>query len=273
MSDVTIGVKVSEETKEKVTAMIEASGLNSKEWFESLLSLYHMEQLKQGTVDYAKDLGELEIHTNRIVHLVGNMVQRATHEKEAVQQQLDGIKASKDEIISSYQLELAETKKQMQQYADQAKQATKEREVMDKHIRQLEEAAEHHRDLIGQYKEKIDTLTGLVNEYKGYSEENKALQSQIRSLQQQAQEQASQLAQYDKDIATAVDRMQKLEAKHKDEMERQAEWLTVVKEREVLQLRGEFQERIARLSEDYTAKIQALYAEINELRKQSNHVL
>ncbi|WP_134704932.1 hypothetical protein [Ammoniphilus sp. YIM 78166] len=148
MSDVTFGVKVSPETKERVSAMIESSGLKGKEWFETLLSLYEMQQLKEGTKDFAKDLSELEIHTNRIVQLVGNMVTRATHEKEAVLQQMETVKTSRDEIITGYQQELSEVKKQIEVFSLQAQDADRAKEEAEKHVQQLEEAAQNNRDLI-----------------------------------------------------------------------------------------------------------------------------
>ncbi len=76
MADKTFGVKVSEELNDKVKAMIENSGVSSKEWFEKAVALTELQSIKQGASDYQQDLTELEVHTSRIYELVSNMVQR-----------------------------------------------------------------------------------------------------------------------------------------------------------------------------------------------------
>lgn len=275
MSDVTFGVKVSPEVKERVSAMIEASGLKSKEWFESLLSLYEMQRLKEGTVDFAKDLSELEIHTNRIVQLVGNMVTRATHEKEAVLQQIEGIKASRDEVIIGYQQELAEVKGQIQQYREQAEDSAKVKNEAEKRVIQLQEAAENHRDLIGQYKEKIDTLSGLVAEYRAHSEERHQLKETVQALGRQVEEQTAELVKHDKSLAMIEEKyssqITEMSTRHKEELTRLTERLEFEKERALLQLRTEYEGRIAKLREERADRIEALQAEINELRKPTQH--
>jgi DNA repair exonuclease SbcCD ATPase subunit len=194
MADVTFGVKVTEEIKEKVQQMVEASGMKSKEWFETLVSLYEMEQLKQGAIDFSKDLSELEIHTNRINQLVANMVTRATHEKEAVLQQIEGIKTSKDEVIQTYQNELSEVKGQIEGYRQQAEQTDKAYTEAAKHVQQLEETNENNKALIGEYKEKIDTLSSLVNEYKEYRDQNRGLMSRIVELEQGKNERLTEVS-------------------------------------------------------------------------------
>lgn len=271
MSDVTFGVKVSQEVKEKVNQIIEASGMKSKEWFETVLMLYEMEQLKQGSKDFSKDLSELEIHTNRIVQLVGNMVTRATHEKERILQQIEGVKASKDEIILGYQQELSEIKEQIKGYVQQADQAEKNLFEATKHALQLEETNENNKALIGEYKDKIDTLTGLVNEYKGYSSENKELKQRSNELEQQNAELLTKINRLNNDVSVIRElnktNLAQAEERHNVELERLTERLGIEKERELLQIRTEFQDRMQKANEDYTAKLQALYEEMNELRK------
>ena len=271
MSDVTFGVKVSPEVKERVSTMIDASGLKSKDWFESLLSLYEMQRLKEGTTDFVKELGELEIHTNRIVQLVGNMVTRAAHEKESVLQQIEGIKSSRDDIIAGYQQELTEIKGQIQQYIEQAQAEEKAREEAEKYVHQLEEAAKNHRDLITQYKEKIDTLSGLVTSYKADSEENETLKGKISTLERKVQEQVSELAKQDDRIKTMEEKyslqMTNLKSHHQDELTRVVERAEFEKERALLQLRTEYEDRIVKLREERADRIEALQVEINELRK------
>jgi DNA repair exonuclease SbcCD ATPase subunit len=275
MADVTFGVKVSEETKEKVQQMVEVSGMKSKEWFETLVSLYEMEQLKQGAIDFSKDLSELEIHTNRINQLVANMVTRAAHEKEAVLQQIEEIKASKDEVIQTYQKEFSEVKGQIDGYKQQAVQTEKAYAEAAKHVQQLEETNENNKALIGEYKEKIDTLSSLVNEYKEYRDQNRGLMSRIVELEQDKNERLTEVSGLTNELSRVKEKYEvnltQAEERHKEALERLQERLEVARERELLGVRTQYQEKLQQANEEYTAKIQLLYDEINELRKRQNN--
>lgn len=189
MADVTIGFKGSEALREKVKEMVEASGLQSKEWFESVLRLAEVEQLKNGETDFSKDLSELSLHTNRINELITNMVKRAAFEKAEVVKKVEEVKESKDEIIMGYQVENSELNVEIERLKKETEMATQAVEESLEEQNQLRENVENQKALIGEYKEKIDTLSGLLSEYKSAAEENKALLEENRSLQAKLNEQ------------------------------------------------------------------------------------
>jgi chromosome segregation ATPase len=270
--DPTFGVKVPQELKDKAQRMVKESGLTGKEWLETVITMLEMQSLKEGkAVDYQKDLSELEIHTNRINHLVANMITRATHEKEAVLQQIEGIKASKDEIIARFQTELSEVKGQIEGYKQQAEQADKSLVEAAKQAQQLQETNNNNKALIVEYKEKIDTLTGLVNEYKEYREQNRGLMSRIVELEQDNNQRLTQvnglIDELTRDKEQYGVNLAQIEQRHKEALDRLQERLEVAKERELLEVRTSYQEKLHHANEAYTAKIQALYEEINGLRK------
>lgn len=175
MADKTFGVKVSEEMYEKVREVIEASGTSSKDWFERAIALYEMNAIKQGSSDYTQDLTELEHHTTRMYELIVNMIQRSVHLKEhAVKDVADKLE-SKEAIITDLQ-------QQNQQIKQEVAMKTEGISAFEEQVKELEEKLianqtmlENNQALISEYKDKNDTLSGLVTKYQGYAEENEAL--------------------------------------------------------------------------------------------------
>lgn len=60
---------VSDELKAKIESIIEASGMQQKEWIEAVTNMWIMQEIKNGLPDFQKDISELELHTNRINEL------------------------------------------------------------------------------------------------------------------------------------------------------------------------------------------------------------
>lgn len=175
MADKTFGVKVSEEMYEKVREVIESSGTSSKEWFERAIALYEMNAIKQGSSDYTQDLTELEHHTTRMYELIVNMIQRSVHLKEHAVKNVADKLASKEAIITDLQ-------QQNQQIKQEVAMKTEGITAFEEQVKDLEgkllanqTMLENNQALISEYKDKNDTLSGLVTKYQGYAEENEAL--------------------------------------------------------------------------------------------------
>lgn len=175
MADKTFGVKVSEEMYEKVREVIESSGTSSKEWFERAIALYEMNAIKQGSSDYTQDLTELEHHTTRMYELIVNMIQRSVHLKEYAVKEVAEKLESKEAIITDLQ-------EQNQQFKQEVATKTEGIQAFEEQVKEVEEKLlinqtmlENNQALISEYKDKNDTLSGLVTKYQGYAEENETL--------------------------------------------------------------------------------------------------
>ncbi|WP_134704931.1 hypothetical protein [Ammoniphilus sp. YIM 78166] len=114
-------------------------------------------------------------------------------------------------------------------------------------------------------------MTGLIAEYKTYREENQQLKEAIHNFQQQVQEKSTQLVQRDQDIAAVEEKVKQLQAKHADELDRLAERKDMEKERELLQVRTEYQEKLQKVNEESTSKIQSFYERMEQIRKEYEH--
>lgn len=191
MADKTFGVKVSEEMYEKVREVIESSGTSSKEWFERAIALYEMNAIKQGSSDYTQDLTELEHHTTRMYELIVNMIQRSVHLKEYAVKEVAEKLESKEAIITDLQ-------QQTQQLKMEVETKTEGIQKFEEQVKELEEKLlanqtmlENNQALISEYKDKNDTLSGLVTKYQGYAEENEALKKSFEMEKTEWRKQAS----------------------------------------------------------------------------------
>lgn len=175
MADKTFGVKVSEEMYEKVREVIESSGISSKEWFERAIALYEMNAIKQGSSDYTQDLTELEHHTTRMYELIVNMIQRSVHLKEhAVKDVADKLE-SKEAIITDLQQQNQQIKQEIAMKTEGISEFEEQVKDLEGKLLANQTMLENNQALISEYKDKNDTLSGLVTKYQGYAEENEAL--------------------------------------------------------------------------------------------------
>lgn len=95
MADVTFGVKVTPELKERIEQFIKDSDFDTnKEWFQHLLSIYDLHQLKHqdSTKRYAGDLNHIELSLTRIQETIVEMMKRTAD--EVSHQEDEWIKAS-----------------------------------------------------------------------------------------------------------------------------------------------------------------------------------
>ncbi|XJZ27517.1 hypothetical protein ACF5W4_01205 [Bacillota bacterium Lsc_1132] len=127
------------------------------------------------------------------------------------------------------------------------------------------------------YKEKNNTLTGLVNDNRPGYEESKSYKDQVDRLTQQNAKLQEELNK-EKENLQSMEEIRKevlrqAEERHQAELECIVEKKDVEKERELLHLRTEFQDKLQKANEESTAKIQFLYERIEQLCKEHEQEL
>ncbi|WP_256760901.1 hypothetical protein [Cohnella sp. WQ 127256] len=141
MVDVTFGVKVAPEIKEKINQFFKDSDFDTqKEWFEHLLSIYDLHQLKNqdGTKRYASDLEYIEQNLTRIQETIVQMMKKTADEvahKEAewitasdeLQQQLQ----QNEQLRKNLESQLTETEGQANQHKKNLTELQKQSSVLD----------------------------------------------------------------------------------------------------------------------------------------------
>jgi len=272
MADKTFGVKVSEELHEQVQQMIEISGLTSKEWFQKAVALAEMQSVKQGAADYSQDLSELEVHTTRIYELITNMVQRSIYLKDHAVKEVSDKLEQTEMTVGEFQEKAKAAGKELKAAQELLKAVEEEKEELSKQLHQALSTNENNQLLIVEYKEKTDTLSGLVNSYKEFAVENEESKEQFRVERTQLQTEIQSIhaeseAQKNENIELKR-QIEALKTTHVNEVNRLTEKLDYEKNKALLELEKEYQQKLLQANESYTTKVQELYTEMNELRKE-----
>ena len=272
MADKTFGVKVSEELQEKVQNMISGSNLTAKEWFEKAIALVEVNELKEGASDYTQDLNELEAHTTRIFDLVANMLKRANYLKENETKGLLEKLENRDTIITEYQEKCKESQAYAQIIEEQAVIDQRDSDMLVEKLEETRLTNINNQALIAEYKEKIDSMSGLVAKYQGFAEENETLKQDFvkekELLQHQIKEIADQLSQQKDEIKTYQQTLESLKEAHVLEIGRLEEKKAYEKDREMLNLEKEQQQQLAAIQKEHNGELKAFYDEKDRLRKE-----
>lgn len=265
---------LSEEQKNKVDKAIEVFvakfGGNHNDWLEKVADLFLLEEMKEGNPQFTLEIKELQNLTGRIVKMVMNMVDRVGFEAKEAQDKFEQMKEQKNLEIERLIAETQEQKGRIQFLEQEAEKKEKEWTEREKYINQLEDAAGNNRELIAEYKGKVEQLGGLIAEYKAAYEERNSLKAELEKAGKRIEDLERKLEQekgmHKSSAASAAEQIKALNQKHEEEMARALERAEVEKERELLRIQSEMQNRIAEIQEKHTAEIKELYERIDQLR-------
>lgn len=281
MADKTFGVKVSEEMYEKAKMVIESSGISSKEWFEKAVALYEINAIKQGSSDYTQDLTELEHHTTRIYELIANMIQRSVYLKDHAVKDISDKLDLKESMISDFQIQFLQFKEEITAKDKTVLTLQEQEHELKEKLKANETTLENNQALIAEYKEKNDTLSGLVAKYQAFAEENEqlkaafaeekeALLTSAASEKQLLQEALTTASNEVKANEAKVAELEKALADEKTQSEQATALLQerheLALERATVKAEREYQEKLQAQLDTYNARIQELQAENDRIR-------
>ncbi|WP_035290749.1 hypothetical protein [Clostridium sp. KNHs214] len=278
MADVTFGVKVNEELKQKLTKIIKDSGMQGKDFMQNLVNIYEMENTKKSTPEIAQDIVELQYLTSRMNSIYINLAHR-----------IDNIKNSNNEIYEN-QLKIQEEKilslkEDLKCYQDKNNKLNKElelikssKEEMLNKISSLEDINNSNKLLIKEYNEKLYDFSQQLNDFKKISEEsikdkqyidnlknnNDALKSSLEKLSEENKE---KLLKKDYQISSLEKNIKIIMDENKKALETMKDKLIIEKEREVLQLEKDYNLKINSIIDDYNSKIKSLLDERENIHK------
>jgi len=200
MADTTYSVKISEEDQERLKNLVGESGMSSKEFFTNLLSIYELQRAKELAPIITADVEELETLTRRINGIFVNVAERVnTLQRDTAEQMRQAQDTNTGTIellqqrISGLEEERLQDEQRIQGFISDKELAESRTDELQHRIKDMEAAAVDKQALIDQYKEKLDTQTGIVNEYKQAADEAKAIQRENNELEAKIKEQQAQL--------------------------------------------------------------------------------
>lgn len=218
-------VRLEEQDKEKLLQMIQDSGRSNKEFMTVLLSAYELNKTKVDIPDIAKDIEGLQALTQRINEYYVNIGKRI----EDIQK-LKDVQYTKDMDI--YINRIDTLKSENQKLSDDSLElkqaynnACNDNEEYKKQLEQNEQIQESNKALIKEYQSKIDTLSGIIEEYKGYKAENEKLKvlladSNTKAMQQEnlIKEKDFNIDKLNEDLRAKDNNIGNLKEKHDEEL-------------------------------------------------------
>lgn len=171
MSDVTFGVKVSEEMKAELSQLMKEHALSGKEFMSLLLASYRLDQAKEETQCFESDLVELQNLMKRIGNIFLNMTEKSKsiydEEKHALEKVIETQQAEKE----TYLKEIEDLKQSLETMEKAESKLKKQVEEKDAYIKSLQEEVKV---------QKTQVSNNLLLHEK-FEEEVKGLQEKIES--------------------------------------------------------------------------------------------
>ena len=142
------------------------SGLTAKVWIEKVVALHELHSLKDGITS---DLDELEVHTTRIYTLISNMISRSTYLKDYAVKGVTDKLESKEHIIDELHEQNKLLKTTISTLEEQQILANEHTRTLAGKLTAMQNTLNTNQALIHKYKEKNDTLNGLLTTYSNYA--------------------------------------------------------------------------------------------------------
>ena len=268
MPDSPLAIRVSDETKELFNTLVESSGVENKgEFFNRLLVLYQTETMKSNMSSSVLKpaLEAIETLTSRLYDIVRGAGETIAVNEEKRDQELNDKIASKDDLIMTLQQQIEILKNDRIEDEERAALLISERETaeskaaeLQQRIGQLKDAASDKDDLIAKYKEKTDSLGDIVAEYKDAAGKSGELGKTINDLTQaneRLQRQIDELVR---------EHQRQLEA-FKAEQENSQNSLLLQKDKELLELRQQFQADVEERHAKYMSELSGYQSMVKDI--------
>lgn len=266
--DTTWSVRMPDEMKEKMSAIITESGLNAKEFISQIIQAYELKAARKLQPVMDADIEELSLLTGRVHNLFINLCERIT----SFQQQKEGefgVKLSeKDGMLAVFNDRIQIQEQKLIQNDKDMAALKKQYEDISQQYAQTVEMCETHKALVLEYREKNDTLTGLLREYQEFKH-------QIETLKQAAEEEKLlrldielKLHEKDKETSQLKTLVGDTEKAAEVQLQNRLASLNIEKEKEILSLQKEHQKKLETMQQQYADKIKELLDMIEGLQKE-----
>lgn len=278
MSDVTFGVKVPEELKRQLEEL-QKNFRTGKDFIQQLVNIYQVEKTKESIPTVAEDLKELQTLTQRINNIYLNLSYRIEGINKVQEEEKQELLKSKDFIITDLQTKI-ETLKAENNALDNtcSNQVNSINDLYEK-VNQLTQNNDSIKALNEEYKSKIDTMAGIVEEYKNYKITNEELNKLLADSQTKNVELNNNVKEKDyviEKLSGEVDaikkdtenKIQQLNTKHDEVIRVVKEKLEIENDRAILELKLHNQKEQQEIQHKYNQEIQEYQNKYKELLKE-----
>jgi len=258
MADNTYSVKVNDETQERLRASLEASGLNNKDFFVHLLSVYELQKSKEATPILAADIDELGALSRRINAIFVNIAERINTVRDEGAERLQQAQAASSGMIVSLRRSIQgleegrlRDEERVQQHAQGKELAEQRAAGLKSRADALEQAAADKQALILEYKGKNDALSSAVAGYKAAAEESESLRRDNADL-------SRRIGELEKLAESMDSKAGEQASRHEAELGRLKETLAFEFDKKTLELEKAHQIKLQEQQELHNGKVESL---------------
>lgn len=281
MADTTWGVKVTEELKERMSKAQQDSNLTGKEFIEVLLQSHQTSQIKDTQPMLKPDIDELQMITNRMNAIYVNIIDRINSilKDKAIEfsNQLD----AKDRMVKALQDKNSELEENCILLQKEHGDLIAQNDEQQKNVLQIEEVAMTNKELVSEFKEKNEFLTGLLNEYKQFKDMVNRLNAELETERQQTRAIVEALQESKKESDNLNKAIIDMEAGFKTETEQLHMKYRLEIDKDTLEIRTEYQQKheqaateyqntMAKLQEEHNCRIKLLLDRIDAMHNSRN---
>lgn len=263
----TWAVKIDEEEKERLSGLIEQSGLSAKDFLTSMVSVYELTKAKDNIPLLSEDINELQRITTRMNTIytnIGERIQSLLDSKEQEYKKQIEEKQTTIKILNEKNIELNTTKEEnktkiliLQEKIDE----------LQKQLINEQELKKTSQNLIDEYKQKVNTIETEIQEHKAIREENKKLQQQINELNNEINNSKLENEKLGMKLVNLEKEVKEVNQKHIEEIRSIKDSLTLQGDKEKLKMKEEYQSKIQVLQEQYNQKVQELLEKMEQKNK------
>lgn len=280
MSDVTFGVKMPEELKKQLEDLQKNGGFRTgKDFMQQLVNIYQVEKAKDSIPVVAEDLKELQTLTQRINNIYLNLGYRIESINKSQEEAKTKILKDKDSIIQDLQTKIQDLKDQNDNLNNDNSEKVNLINSLYERVNQLTNSNDSIKALNDEYKSKIDTMAGIVEQYKGYKDTNEELNklladSQTRNIEfnNNVKEKDIVIEKLNSELAAVKKAnektVQELNTKHNEFIQSVKDKAELQREKAILELKSQQQHEKEELQDRYNKQIEEYQNKYRDLLKE-----
>jgi len=192
MADTTVSVRVPDEIKNLFNELSDSSEFKDKgDFFNRLLALYQTEKTKDKISTLSPAIEAVQTLTDRLLDVINGAGAIIATKDEKHTQELEEQRTSFEETRTVLQQRITFMEQERVENEERASALLADRETaeaksieLQQQIKSLESTINDKTALVDEYKNKNDTLSSIISEYKEAAADNKRLNDNVNNLKQ-----------------------------------------------------------------------------------------
>jgi len=270
--DATWSVRIPDEMKEKISGMISDLGLNSKDFLSQVIQGYELKMAKGIQPLMEADINELASITGRINNIYINLCERISNHQKQTDEENSLKLSEKTNEMAIFNFQIKEKDDIILQYYEEKKCLKKEYQDIFAQCTQLNEICNANKALVMEYKDKNNMLSVQVAEYKEYKSMVDEIKNDLYIQKELRQAAEMKLVEAENKVAVSKSKLDEEHTEFNGNLLKEQELSQILKEKEILQVRIEYQKKLELSQETYSIKTRELLSVIEEMQKSSNKI-